>query len=147
MKFYLNAAYRGLCNAPTVEGTLLFGENLNARMRELSEVNRMSNCQNDKNSGHRGRGERFNPYGRYQFGSSYARSSYNYTSSYPRGGNSHPGQQSQGQRAGLQKKAYVKKIRVGLSWDEFVTGTIATGFEMVCISTKVIDIMIFGLLL
>ena len=45
-------------------------------------------------------------------------------------GSSRLEQQSQGQRVGFQKKVYVKKVRVDLSWDEFVTGTIATGFEM-----------------
>ena len=37
----LHPSYRGLCSAPKEEGTELFGNNLNDRIKELPEVNRM----------------------------------------------------------------------------------------------------------
>ena len=41
MKFDLHASYRGLCNAPKEESEELFGINLNERVQELNNIQRM----------------------------------------------------------------------------------------------------------
>ena len=42
MKFDLGKDFRALCAAPEHEGPLIFGDNLQERIREVSEANRMA---------------------------------------------------------------------------------------------------------
>ena len=133
LKYEIHPSYRGLCAPPKIQTEELFGPNLNDRVKELAETNKMSNQlaahqNNYKAPKHRPSQGAHHRGGYGAQGGQNRKRHAPYTQSRPHQQREpYRTQKSSKGSAGMKKPYHHKKV--SNNWQKFVDTTIKNGFE------------------